>query len=506
MHDAVRTFNQLVAAAGKDAATLAGASLYPLSCFDLGGATLGLAQTNQGKRLVCWSAGSAAPCPELQGEVISAGTMRLKVAALTHANAVALRRLLPWTAPVSLRNRRTTIGCGDRLGRATPGHIRAIRNYDAYPVLAQQSIRELNLTGRTYEQVVDDVSFLVLQEGFTKGFGADGDHLKTLKDIDVAVDAGMAMITLDLSEVMNAAAEHWGAAEIEAGFQAIPENQRQRILASYADKSFTLQGTVVAIPVLECKRCAVMYHQAMDFAAEVNALLRQRRGDAYDLEISIDETKAPTLPAHHLYIIKELLHRNVTVSSLAPRFIGEFQKAVDYIGDLGEFEKQFALHCAIAAAHGGYKVSIHSGSDKFSAYPVIGRYTALRVHVKTAGTSWLEAVRTIAQVDATLYADLHAKALAFYPEALKYYHVTPDMTVVPTTAALASLKAADLMDQDATRQVLHVTYGGILHDAALAKRFFQCLDQHEEAYYANLERHFRKHLSQLGLVPATASA
>ena len=75
-----------------------------------------------------------------------------------------------------------------------------------------------------------------------------------------------------------------------------------------------------------------MYNRAMDFAAEVDEYLKSRRGEEYDLEISIDETSAPTLPSHHLYIINELTYRNVKPNSVAPRFIGEFQKGIDYIG------------------------------------------------------------------------------------------------------------------------------------------------------------------------------
>jgi hypothetical protein len=479
-----------------------GGRLYPASLVDTGAALVALARVEGRKILVQASVQAAGLPPGFDGEIRPATGTAIRLCPLTHENAVALRRLLPWAAPVSLRNRRTTIGCGDRLGRATPGHVRAVRQFAASPVLAQQSMRELTLTRRTYENVVDDVTFLVLQEGYRAGYGADGDHLKTLRDIGVAVDAGMAMITLDLTEKMNAAAENWTPAAVEAAFAELPEAVRRRVIDTYADRAFDVDGGVVTIDGLEARRCAVMYLAAMDFAGEAYALLQQRRGDAFDLEISIDETKAPTLPAHHLFIIRELLQRDIVISSLAPRFIGEFQKAIDYIGDLAEFERQFRLHCAIAKAYGGYKISIHSGSDKFAVYPIIGRTTQHRVHVKTAGTSWLEAVRAIAVADPGLYRRLHARAFEVLPEALKLYHITPDLTTIPALATLKDSELPALMELDAARQLLHVTYGGLLGDPAIGPAFFAALDAGEEVYYRGVERHFVRHLRALGLEAA----
>ena len=475
--------------------------IYPNSCFAAGDTTLAVVRVN-GVKMLCEAAADAdALSGNLAGELQKIGDDTVKLCPFTHANALALRELLPWTAPISLRDRKTTIGCGDRLGLATPGHIRAARQFAVAPVLAQQSIRELTLTGRTYENVVDDVTFLVLQEGHTDGYGADGDHLKTLDDINVAVDAGMAMITLDLTEKMNADAEKWSQAEVEAAFAKLAANVQERIVGTYADRTFDLAGETVRIEALEAKRCAVMYLAAMDFSREVYDLLRARRDHAFDLEISIDETEAPTLPAHHLFIIRELLYRDIEVNSLAPRFIGEFQKAIDYIGDLAEFERQFRIHCAIAKAHGEYKISIHSGSDKFSAYPIIGRYTNHRVHVKTAGTSWLEAIRAIAVADPALYRAMHDMAFQVLPEALKLYHITPNLDNIPALADVADGDLAELMNQDDARQLVHVTYGGLLNAPEVRDRFFAAMNKDEEVYYGLLEKHFVRHISTLGLAP-----
>ncbi|MBU0934376.1 MAG: tagaturonate epimerase family protein [Spirochaetes bacterium] len=433
------------------------------------------------------------------GSSHSLGGWQLMETGLSYENYLAAKDLLPFLAPVSLRGQRTTIGCGDRLGLAGPGHIRAADGYAISPVLAQQSIRELTLTGRIYPEVVKDAAFAVLQEGYASGYGADGDHLKTLADIDIAVDAGMPMITLDLTEVMNPAPADWSDEAVASAFDALSDTVKTRVLSDYSGKTFSLGDESITLSEIEAKRCALMYWKALDFSVEVDARLRSRRGDHYDLEISIDETTAPTIPSHHLFIAAELKRRGVTVNSLAPRFIGEFQKGIDYIGDLAEFERQFVVHCRIAKAYGDYKVSIHSGSDKFSAYPIIGRLTGLRVHVKTAGTSWLESLRAVSLHAPQLFRHVLDKAYRYYPDALKLYHITPDLARIPKAADLSDAELASYLALPESRQLLHVTYGGLLNDPELRPQFFSFLQAGEEAHYACVRDHLRKHIELLGV-------
>jgi hypothetical protein len=413
-------------------------------------------------------------------------------------NYLAAKEYLPFMAPISLRNKQTTLGCGDRVGLAGPGHIRAFQGFNISPVLAQLSMRELKLTGRTYPLVVKDAAFAALQEGFENGFGADGDHLKNITDINIALDTGMPMITLDLSEVMNPAPADWTDSAIIDAFANLPESVQALVMANYAGKSFNIAGTTINMPPTEAKRCALMYWKALDFSVQVDQHLRSRRGDAYDLEISIDETTAPTIPAHHLFIAAELKRRAVTLNSLAPRFTGEFQKGVDYIGDIAEFERQFIVHCDIARTFGDYKISIHSGSDKFSVYPIIGKHTALRVHVKTAGTSWLQALRGIALHDPDLFRNMLNKAYQYFPDALKLYHITADLSRIPPPASIADQNLSSFLDIPESRQLMHVTYGGLLNDPDHAPEFFRFLAEREEVHYNSVSTHIRKHIELLG--------
>jgi tagaturonate epimerase len=474
-------------------------SFYSDSINKMGDSIVAMARDSKSRFLVVISSCDDETIVEFTGDRIGTDEIAAKICPLNAANAKALRKVFPWTAPISLRDRKTTVGCGDRLGCATVGHIAAAKEFQVTPVLAQQSIRELALTGRTYRDVVDDTCFMVFQAGYKDGYGADGDHLKTIDDIDVALAADMLMITLDLSDIMNAAAGDWAQAEVDAEFDKFPEATKQHILDTYADKTFTVKSSTIEIDAATAKRCAVMYLGALDYAATVHEHLAERRGNKFDLEVSIDETTSPTLPSHHLFIAKELLLRNVEFTSLAPRFIGEFQKGIDYIGDKAEFDRQFRVHADIAQANGDYKVSIHSGSDKFMVYPTIGEMTGMRLHLKTAGTSWLEAVRVIAQHDPALYRSMHKCSLDNFAEMQELYHITADLNKIADIDTLTDEELPALMEQLEARQLLHITYGPILNDKVIRPLFFAAMHKFEKEYHQGIYKHFYKHLNLLGV-------
>src|SRR5699024_6234715 len=152
-----------------------------------------------------------------------------------------------------------------------------------------------------------------------------------------------------------------------------------------------------------------------------------------------------------------------------------------------------------------YKLSIHSGSDKFAVFPIIAKYTKGVLHVKTAGTNWLEAIRVIADTNPDLYRRMHVFALENFEEALKYYHVTPDLDGINPLDSVADDKLSEYMNDDAARQLFHVTYGLILtaKDSdgkdVFRDEFFQTLDEHEDEYRAALVKHIGRHVDTLGM-------
>ena len=118
---------------------------------------------------------------------------------------------------------------------------------------------------------------------------------------------------------------------------------------------------------------------------------------------------------------------------------GDFQKAIDYIGDLNEFEKQFKLHIKIAKKFGPYKISVHSGSDKFSIYSIIGKYGDNLFHVKTAGTSYLEALRLIAVSAPALFKEIVKFSLEHFEHDRKSYHLTTVLSNIADIDTLSKL-------------------------------------------------------------------
>ncbi|MCL2671419.1 MAG: tagaturonate epimerase family protein [Clostridiales bacterium] len=369
------------------------------------------------------------------------------VAPLTHGTALVLRRLFPFTRPVPVLSRPQSCGVGDRLGIAGDGLLRAFAQCNVAPVLAQQSVRELTLTGRGFADVLDAASFAVFRNGYTGGFGADGDHLKTLADIRDALDLGYTMITLDCSEHIRADGE----------------------------------------------TDAAIYDAAIAFAVRIWETFFKDGHYSAELEISIDETETPTTPAQHRYIAEKLQGAGVRFASLAPRFCGQFQKGVDYRGDLAQFERELIAHAAIAKEE-GYKLSIHSGSDKFSVFPIIAKHCTC-FHLKTAGTNWLEAMRVCAEKEPDLYRRAHAYALEIFAEARKYYHVSTDLTRIPPLPSLSDTELPALLDADDARQLIHITYGFILQNPALRAALFALWRRERETYACALHKHIGRHLS-----------
>lgn len=404
---------------------------------------------------------------------------------LDHEAALYLRQRFPFTAPTPVLKKPRTFGVGDRLGIACPGHIRVFERYDCTPVFAQQSIRELTLTNRTYEDVLDCVTFAVFRENYTGGYGADGDHLKRAEDVQNALDIGYSMITLDCSDHIRG----------DGGSAALSDEVKNR----YLGKTFDVgEGVTLSFTDDDLAKIVYIYAAAIDFAASIWNRFFAAGNVHADFEISIDETATPTTPLQHFFVASELLRLGVRFATLAPRFCGEFQKGVDYIGDLSRFDTEMAVHAALAR-HFGYKLSIHSGSDKFSVFPSIGKRTEGMFHVKTAGTNWLEAMRVVAQVDPALYRRVHAYALHAFHEARQYYHVTTDLTRIPSLDTLTDAELPTLFTQNDARQLIHITYGLILTYGTFKEELYSLWSKHAESYAQALASHIGKHMEMLGV-------
>jgi hypothetical protein len=479
--------------------------IYPRSIQQLGRDFFFIARSGDKKYLFILPAKDSPPAlSRFEGEESEAHPS-LKCCPLNHQNATILRGLFDFTRPV-LIGIENSFGLGDRLGLANPGHLRAIADTPLRAILAQQSIRELERTNRTAEEVMDAAMWAVFQEGYKQGFGADADHLKTTEHIDRMMQAGFTFFTFDPSAyVVNEAATLSGD-DLAGRTRSLPwdilADTPEGFLSRYEGKTFRITDDFEVRPhAEEVRRGLVKYGAVVAHATTLYRHLENKyRGNAYEVELSVDETDSPTTPFEHFLVANELKRLGVKLVSLAPRFVGDFEKGIDFKGDLVLFEKEYVKHAKIAEALGPYKISIHSGSDKFRAYRAIGSLKLGHVHVKTAGTSYLEALRTIAEKEPLLFGEILDFARGRYETDKASYHVSAKRDNVPAAKACQPEHFLKLFEENNARQVLHVTFGSVLtHKDGAGKfvfkdRLVQALETHEETHYENLRRHFRRHI------------
>ncbi|HWL11141.1 MAG TPA: tagaturonate epimerase family protein, partial [Planctomicrobium sp.] len=278
-----------------------------------------------------------------------------------------------------------TFGFGDRTGLATPGHLASLRAAGGpiRGIFAQQSIREMARTRRTADQVMSSAQTALSNAGYNEPWGADADHLKTPDDVEVTAQAGFVFYTIDPSDVVDQHADLDNEATLRKKFEQIRDVVDWA--ETYNGRSVQLDNdTTIEFDERSVIRAAVKYGRAIartvDMANAIKAAATARN-QPWEIEVSVDETEQPTSLAEHYIIADQLRRRDVSVISLAPRFIGELEKGVDYKGDLAALEGSLYDHAAIARTLGPYKLSLHSGSDKLSIYGLLARATQGRFHV-----------------------------------------------------------------------------------------------------------------------------
>ncbi|MGF1484872.1 MAG: tagaturonate epimerase family protein [Opitutales bacterium] len=418
------------------------------------------------------------------------------------------RMRTPAPVPLGLKK---SFGFGDRLGLAGPGHIAALRNSSFAGILAQQSIRELNRTDRKPEDVMEAARTAIQASHYDQPWGADADHLKNEDDVARTVEAGFCFFTIDPSTYVQNDADWMKEADLDRAIQAMTSD---RVLPGsdwmdlYLGKDYTVgEDLVLRYNEESLKRAAVKYARAIAHCETMAGFVAKHCAQRpYELEVSVDETDSPTSSLEHLFFALELRRRSVTVVSLAPRFIGDFEKGVDYRGDWDLFEVRLREHVAIAREMGPYKISVHSGSDKFSVYPIIGRICGDLLHVKTAGTSYLEALRVVCQTDRELFQEIAAYCVGRFDEDVASYHVSTNAEHI---AQLRQRHLGDeeleeaYLNEDTGRQLLHVTFGSVLTQGArkngqpFKQAILELLEKEDDLHTELLESWLGRHLELL---------
>ncbi len=407
-----------------------------------------------------------------------------------------------------------SFGFGDRIGLATPGHVEAMKRAGAgiEPIFPQQSIREMTRTKRTPKQVMDDAMNGAEAAGWTGKIGADADHLKTPQDVEITSAVGFTFYTIDPSGEVDQQADDYSEAMLKEKFASARETAPW--YEGYLGKSVELStGTKILLTEEACMRAAVKYGAAIQKALSLGDHICQVNEAAdrdYEIELSVDETDQPTTLAEHYIIAHECLKGGMKLVSLAPRFIGELEKGVDYKGGVGQLEASLNDHAAIANLLGPYKLSLHSGSDKLSMYPALARATQGKFHVKTAGTSYLEALRVVVRHEESLFRRIIDFARERYDNDKATYHVSATLRILPPANEVTDIGRLEQLYlehwedvpfgkgfTEPGRQVLHCTFGSVLTDGELGPLVRSVLESHPDTYREVLADHFTRHLKAL---------
>ena len=406
-----------------------------------------------------------------------------------------------------------SFGFGDRIGLATPGHVEAMKRSagSIEPIFPQQSIREMTRTQRTAKEVMQDAMSGARAAGWTARIGADADHLKTPDDVNITAAEGFTFFTIDPSDDVDQKADDYDEATLRDKFATAKEAAPW--YDGYLGKSLELpSGTKIDLDEEACMRAAVKYGPAIARALDLGNHIKsvnEAASQDYEIELSVDETDQPTTLAEHYIIADQCIQGGMKLVSLAPRFIGELEKGVNYKGDVNALEASLNDHAAIADMLGPYKLSLHSGSDKISMYAALARATKGKFHVKTAGTSYLEALRVVARHDEALFRKVVQFGRSRYDVDKATYHVSATNDAVPEDSGLDAAQLEKIYLEcwadvpqgvgftEPGRQILHCTFGSTLTDSELGPAIRSVLESHPETYTEVLADHFSRHLDAL---------
>jgi hypothetical protein len=408
-----------------------------------------------------------------------------------------------------------SLGVGDRFAHQAKAQLRACvmaaaRGVTVIPVW-NKSNREHGIVGSEPAGVRAAADEAVRQAGWKQPYHVDADHIN-LGTVDRFIDAS-DFYTLDVAAAIGQAAE-------EERVEAFLERHAE-LLGTVSipgiDQPFTIDREAIA-------RIARKYLAAVQQAGAIYRHVDEKRGGReFITEVSMDETDTPQTPPELLVILAALADERIPVQTIAPKFTGRFNKGVDYVGDVVQFEKEFSEDLAVIASAirqyglpANLKLSVHSGSDKFSIYaPVrraIKRFGA-GVHLKTAGTTWLEELIGLAEAGGDgldLAKQVYSKAFEDRDALCEPYATVIDIDYakLPEPAVVSGWSSEQFTsalrhDQNNPgfnpdlRQLLHV---GFKVAAKMGDKYLKMLETCEPSISRNVtENLFERHIKPLFL-------
>lgn len=408
-----------------------------------------------------------------------------------------------------------TLGVGDRFAHQAAAQLQACilatrQGVEICPTW-NKSNREHNIIGSEPTSVRAAAAAAVKAAGWKLPYYVDADHIG-LKTVDRFVDVS-DFFTIDVADYIGKPAE---ASAVQAFADRHPE-LAGKIQIAGIDRPFEISRA-------EVERIAGKYLLAAQEAGKVyQHIVAAKAGTPFVTEVSMDETDSPQTPPELLIILAAIADEKIPIQTIAPKFTGRFNKGVDYVGDVKQFEQEFNDDlCVIAHAIKRYglpdtlKLSVHSGSDKFSIYPAIRRALAKHgcgVHLKTAGTTWLEEVIGLAEhggAGLALAKEIYAEALAHIDELCAPYATVIDINraKLPTAAEVNGWTSeqfvralrhnqADPLFNVSLRQLIHV---GFKVAAKMGTRYLKLLEECEASVSRNVTTNlFERHIKPLFL-------
>jgi hypothetical protein len=406
-----------------------------------------------------------------------------------------------------------SMGIGDRFAHQGVAQMAAFTKAKALGVevapVWNKSNREHLIVHSAPPSVRQEADDAVRVAGWQGAYFVDADHIG-LKTVDGFV-ACSDFFTLDVADAIGHAAPDADIAEFCA------------VCARYS-KGLKIPGIEGALDISPSRIEAIArkYLHAVHEAASIYRHIEAAKGTGnFITEVSMDETDQPQSPIDLLFILAALSRQGVPVQTIAPKFSGRFNKGVDYVGDLRQFEKEFNDDLAVLAfgvrefgLPENLKLSVHSGSDKFSIYSIIRRSlarTGAGLHIKTAGTTWLEELIGLACAGGEgldIAKDVYRQALEHSAELCAPYAsvIDIDPAKLPTAAQVQQwtgpqFAAALRHDQSqaaynsSLRQLLHVGYKVA---AQMGPRYTQALDTFRDVIATNVTQNlFDRHLQPI---------
>jgi hypothetical protein len=405
------------------------------------------------------------------------------------------------------------MGIGDRFARQGRAQLQAFikaaaRGISVVPVW-NKSNREHKTIHTAPPSVRAEADAAVKALGWTAGYYVDADHIG-LATVDPFLPVS-DFFTLDVADAI-------GNPAAPASIDAFVEKNKKYVGALKIDGI----DRPVDVTADRIRAIATKFLFACQEAGAIWRHIAAKKGpDNCVIEVSMDETDQPQTPVEMLFILAALAGENIPIQTVAPKFTGRFNKGVDYVGDLTQFGKEFEEDLAVIAfaikefgLPDNLKLSVHSGSDKFSIYEPIRRAIAkfdAGLHIKTAGTTWLEELIGLAMAGGEgldIAREVYAKALGRFDELCGPYATVIDIDPknLPTSEqvnAWTGVQYADALRHVQScpafnphfRQLLHVGYKVA---AELGDRYLHALEAHEDVIAEGVtENIFDRHLIKI---------